>query len=124
MILILIFSAVLEEAVMATKREQHTWFDLEHKLAPEVFRAPKTCGDPNGMGAWPGVDSRIISYLEHSTLGKPWMNHLALIALVLTARRRDASTILGILSELNRRFKILFPALHLSVMVEWKPETH
>src|SRR5712692_635260 len=63
-ILILIFSAALEEAVVATKREQHTWFDLEHKLAPEVFRAPKTCGDPDGMGAWPGVDSRIISYLE------------------------------------------------------------
>lgn len=124
MILILIFSAALEEAVVATKREQHTWVDLEHKLAPEVFRAPKTCGDPNGMGAWPGVDSRIISYLEYSVFGRPWMNHLALVALVLTARRRDASTILGILSELNCRFKVLFPALHLTVMDEWKADTH
>jgi len=109
---------------VVTKSEQHTWSDLEGKIASEVFRAPKTCGDPDGKGVWPEVDKRIIFYLEHSVFGKPWTNHLALVALVLAARRRDASTILGILSELNCRFKVLFPALHLTVMDDWKADTH
>ena len=124
MILISIFSAVLEEGTVAPKRERPTWSDLEGHIAPEVLRAPKTSGDPDGKGVWPEVDGRIITYLEHSISGKPWMNHLALLAVVLAARRREVGTILNILTELHCRFKVLFPALNLTEMAQWKADTH
>ncbi len=109
---------------MVTKREGPIWSDLESQIAPSVFRAPKTSADLDGKGIWPEVDSRIITYLQHSVSGKCWMNHLALLAVVLVARRREVGTILNILTALHCRFKTVFPSLNLTEMTEWKADTH
>ena len=110
---------------MPLKRQQHTWADLEGKIALEVLQAPQTCGDPEAQeGEWPEVHSRIITYLERSIWGTPWMNHLALLAAVLTARRRDVNTVVRCLTGLHARFADLFPALHLSTMNDWDANTH
>src|SRR6266516_2881610 len=114
MTLILNFSVASEEEVVVTKREWPTWSDLEGQIAPEVFRAPKTSADPDGKGTWPEVNSRIITYLQHTVSGECWMNHLSLIAVVLAARRRELSTILNILTSLHCRFKTVFPLLKLT----------
>lgn len=124
MTLILNFSVASEEEVVVTKREWPTWSDLEGQIAPEVFRAPKTSADPDGKGTWPEVNSRIITYLQHTVSGECWMNHLSLIAVVLAARRREVSTILNILTSLHCRFKTVFPLLKLTEMAEWKADTH
>src|SRR5437899_1261484 len=105
MTLTLSFFAAWEEGVVVTKRERPTWSDLEGQIAPEVFRAPKTSADLDGKGTWTEVDSRIITYLRHTVSRTCWMDHLALIAVVLAARRREVSTILNILTSLHCRFQ-------------------
>src|SRR2546421_340004 len=124
MILILNFSAVWEEGAVVAKREWLTWSDLEGQIAPEVFRTPKTSADSDGKGTWPEVDRRIITYLQHTVSEKCWMDHLALIAVVLAARRREVSTILNILTSLHCRFKTMVPLLNFTEMAEWKADTH
>ena len=82
---------------MAWKTRQiYTWKDLEGRVAPEVFRAPRTCGDLTGE--WQEVHSRSIGYvlrnahsqMTHDPLA-PGLHHLCfrvedLAALQLAAR--------------------------------------
>jgi hypothetical protein len=64
-----------------------TWENLGEQIAPQVLHAPKTAGE------WPAVHERIVRYLASQVVGKPWANHLALIAAVLAARRQDVRTV-------------------------------
>jgi len=73
---------------------------------------------------WPEVHSRLVIYLVNNVMGKPWANHLALLAVVLVARRRDVSTVRDALVNLHVRFCELFPALHLETMQDWKADLH
>ena len=100
------------------------WQRLEGKIAAEVLHAPRTAGDPLNTGDWPDVHERIVAYLERNVVGSPWANHLALGAAVLTARRRDVSTVLNTVLALHPRFKRLFPALGLTTMADWQAERH
>lgn len=61
-----------------------TWTSLEGAIAPEIVQAPKTGGDE--QGAWVEVSERVVRYLQHSVVGSPWANHLALVAAVMSAR--------------------------------------
>jgi len=99
-----------------------SWQNLAGKITQEVFHAPKTGGDPSG--SWIQVHERVIKYLLRNVVGNPWADHLVLIAAVLTARRRDVSTVEHILRVLHPRFALLFPALKLVGMDEWKPDLH
>ena len=97
------------------------WKRLAGKIAPEVLEAPKTCGDFRNKGDWPEVEDKVVAYLENNVVGKLWADQLALAALVLTARRRQASTVLGMLWIVAPRFVDLFDALGYKSMQDWNP---
>src|SRR5260370_11359576 len=94
--------------VAGRKKEERnlnvSWSALEEKIAPEVFYAPKTGGDPHGQG--PAVHERIVAYLLRNVLGTPLANHLAFIAAGPSARRRDVQTIEGIVPTLHSRLNV------------------
>src|SRR6266446_2886006 len=112
-ILTLTFFAAWEDTLMPPKRPLRTWADLEGKIAPQVLHAPKSSGDPESSGARSAVHERVVRYLYYHVSGKPWMNHLALVAAVLTARNRDVNTIRSVLTILHARFTELFSALQM-----------
>ncbi len=110
---------------MARQRKERpniTWLDLAEHIAPAILHAPKTGGDP--AGGWPPVHGRVVAYFQNKVVGTPWANHLALVAAVLAARRRDVQTIRLTCMVLNARFASLFPVLGLTDMTEWKNEIH
>jgi hypothetical protein len=100
----------------------YTWNDLEGQVTPEVLHAPRTCGDPTG--SWPQVHSRIIRYLVRRVVGKPWADHLTLIAAVFTAQRRDVWTVEQALRVLNAGFSSLFSHFQLEHVSQWSIEQH
>ena len=104
---------------MGTSTQTATWEGLEGKIASEVLHAPRTAGDPESKGMWPSVHRRIVIYLENNVVGRPWANHLALLASVLVSRRRDVSTVKDALLNLHVRFTELFAELHVETMDEW-----
>jgi len=83
---------------------------LAGKIAPQVLQAPKTSSDPESKGAMPAGHERVVMYLYYRVPGTPWIDHQALVAAVLTARRRDVSTVRNILTILHVRFTEWFPA--------------
>ncbi len=109
---------------MPRKNPSQTWADLEEKIVPQVLHAPKTGGDPESREGRPAVHERVVMYLYYHVSGKPWMNHLALVAAVLTARQRDVNTVRCVLTILHMRFTELFSALQMETMSEWDADTH
>ncbi len=109
---------------MWTTDANASWLDLEDKVAPEVFLAPKTSARANAGQEWPPVPRRIVQYLIRNVAGSLWMNHLTLISLVLMAQRRDAATVLGIVCQLHVRFKSLFSELGLTEVAQWDPKQY
>jgi hypothetical protein len=95
------------------------WQRLAGKIAPEVLVAPKTSGDPGNRGEWPEVEESVVTYLENNVVGPPWANHLTLAALVMTARRRQANTVLTVLKYVAPRFRELFRAFGYTRMCDW-----
>lgn len=108
----------------ATALEQATisWESLKGKITPEIFQAPKTVGDL--YGSWPPVHERNIRYLLRNADGKAWMNHLSLMAAVLSARRLDVYTVELTLRMMHSRFTALLPALGLETMDGWNVDLH
>jgi hypothetical protein len=98
------------------------WSVLEGLFADEVLHAPKTHGDAGGLTHL--VHDRVVVYLQRNVVGTPWGNQLALLAAILTARRRDPATIVTTLVNLNSRFRTIFGELGLPSFTEWKPNLH
>jgi hypothetical protein len=106
-----------------TSTSRHlSWQALEGKVAPEGLSAPKTGGD--STGEWPAVHERTLQYLLNRVVGNSWADHLALIAAVLSARRRDVHTVYLRVRGLNARFSALFPSLGLKTVDEWNVDVH
>lgn len=100
------------------------WQRLAGRIAPEVLHAPQTGADPLRPGVWPDVHERLVGYLDRNCVGTPWADHLALAAAVMTARRRDPSTVRHIILVLHPGFRRLFPALGLTTMADWQADRH
>ncbi|MBI4544730.1 MAG: site-specific integrase [Gemmatimonadetes bacterium] len=98
------------------------WERLAGTIAPDVLRAPRTAGDPITPGAWPDVHERLIRYLERKVVGRPWADQLALAAAVMSARRRDATTVRRVVQVVHGGFGTLFPALGLTTMADWRAD--
>src|SRR3984893_929302 len=98
------------------------WSVLEGLFADEVVHAPKTYGDPGGIT--PPVHDRVVAYLQRNVAGAPWGDQLALLAAILTARKRDRATIVTTLVHLNSRFSTVFGELGLHSFTEWEPNAH
>ncbi len=97
---------------MVWKKDAHayTWNDLDGQVAPEILCIPRTGSDPTGT--WPKVHARVLGYVMRNVRGKPWIDHLALIAAVMTAQRRDVGTVEGTIKMLHQRFSSLLGRLH------------
>jgi hypothetical protein len=104
------------------QRLQPCWQDLEGHCAAEVLYVPKTSGDPSST--WPPVHARVIRYLIQNVVGRPWADHLILMAAVLSARRLDVASVHHTLYNIHARFSEIFPALDLANVAEWNPDTH
>src|SRR5258708_10037183 len=100
----------------------YTWNDLEAHVAPEVYCAPRTGGD--SPGEWTTVHERVIGYLVRNVVGKPWADHLTLIAAVTTAQRRDVQTVVQHMSVLHARFSVLFSFFRLDDIRHWSINRH
>jgi hypothetical protein len=96
------------------------WQRLAGKIAPEIVDAPQISG--HSVNAGTDVHERVVSYLERNVVGTPWADPLALVAVVMTARRRDVSTVRSVLQVLHPRFSLLFPALGLTTMADWRAD--
>lgn len=109
---------------MVWKKDEHqySWQDLQGTIAPAVLLAPKTGGDP--AGGWPAVHGQIVRYLLRNVAGMLWVNHLALIAAVCSARRQDVQTIRLTVMTLHARFSDIFSAMQLHTMEAWNPDQH
>src|SRR5712692_483908 len=101
---------------------EYTWQQLEGKVVPEVLFAPKTGGD--STSTWPSVHPRIVRYLLRNVAGKLWIDHLTLVAAVLTAHLRDVQTVHLTIRSLHTRFTAIFPSLGLETVDAWKPDLH
>jgi hypothetical protein len=112
----------LEEKVLMSNELIEPWSRLQGKVADCILIAPKTGGDPSGN--WLKVHNRVVTYLEKSVVGKLWLNHLALIAAIMTAQRRQVNTVSNTISVINCRFCELFPALDLLTIDDWDVEIH
>jgi hypothetical protein len=104
--------------------EGKPWQRLRGKIAPDIFAAPRTAGDPRNHGSWREVPQKVVRYLENNVLHKPWGDVLALVAAVMMAGRFQVTTVINKLSTLNTRFRVLFEALGLARMDEWDANTH
>ena len=119
------FSTVWEEnSRMVWKKDDraYTWNELAGHVAPEILCVPRTGSVPTGT--WPKVHARVLGYVMRNMRGKPWIDHLALIAAVMTAQRRDVGTVEGTLKMLHQRFSCLFPLFALDSMSQWAIEPH
>jgi hypothetical protein len=103
-------------------REEMTRACLAGKVAPEVLCAPKTGGDPRSNGKWPDMYSRSIGYLMRNVVGKPWADHLVLVAAVLSAQRYDPTSVHTCLCSVNARLIDLFQEMQLGSLDEWDAE--
>jgi hypothetical protein len=102
--------------------EEMTRACLEGKVAPEVLHAPKTGGDPRSNGQWPDIYSRSIGYIMRNVVGKPWADHLVLVAGVLSAQRYDPSTVKNCLYSVNARLTDFFQEKQVRSLDEWDAE--
>lgn len=109
---------------MAWKKDTYpyTWKDLERHVAPEVLCAPRTAGDLTNE--WPAAHARVIGYLVRNVVGKPWADHLALIAAVMSAQRRDVRTVECAMQTLHPRFVQLFSYFELDDVRHWSIDRH
>ena len=103
-------------------REEITRSCLEGKVAREVLYAPKTGGDLKNKGNFPDIYSRSIGYIVRNVVGKPWADHLVLVAAVLSAQRYDPSTVKGCLYSVNARLTGLFQEMQIETFDEWNAE--
>jgi integrase len=104
--------------------ESKPWQRLRGKIAAEVLVAPRTAADPSNQGQWPEVPHRVVFYLEHNVLDKPWRDPLALLAPVMLARRFELVSVFNKLSTLHNGFGRLFEALGLVRMEDWNATKH
>lgn len=74
---------------------------------------------------WHAVDMAVIRYLKTHVSGQPWMNHLALIVVVLASHTRvDTSTVRNRVGVFHARWRDLFSAYGLVHFTDWKPSEH
>ncbi len=93
------------------------WTQLQGLLHPDVIHAPQL--------HWNAVEPRFIRFLYNEVREKPWLNHLALLLIVLTCHTRlDQHTIEGRLYNFNARWRTLFPKYHITSFEEWEPDMH
>ncbi len=90
--------------------------DLQKVVDPAVLTAP-------GL-EWRLVAPQCLRFLITTVAGRPWINQLALAALVMTAAKLNRSTIRKGIYSLHRRWRVLFPAYNLVTFQDWEPEEH
>src|SRR5260370_16985409 len=87
--------------------------DLQKVVDPAVLTAP-------GL-EWRLVAPQCLRFLITTVAGRPWINQLALAALVMTAAKLNRSTIRKGIYSLPSPYRILFPAYNLLTFQDLQP---
>src|SRR5258708_543034 len=91
--------------------------ELQGVVHPDILAAPRL--------NWREVFPRFTARLLRTAIGEPWVNHLAFMVVVLTSYTRlDRSTIRSSMYNLHARWRVLFPAYHLTSFNDWNPVEH
>jgi hypothetical protein len=102
------------------------WQELGDLIAPLALHAPKTWGDPlrpSQMEQPQGLEA-VVRYVQNNLVECPWLNHLALLAVVFYSQNIQYKSILTYLSALNRGFRDLFSAFDLQSLDQWEVNKH
>ncbi len=90
---------------------------LEGVVHPSILAAPHL--------DWKEVLPKFTAHLLRAVAGESWMNHLAFMVVVLTAHTKlDRASIGGHMYNLHARWRVLFPAYHLTSFSDWDPVEH
>jgi len=88
--------------------------ELQGVVHPDILAAPRL--------NWREVFPKFTAHLLRTAIGEPWVNHLAFMVVVLTSYTRlDRTTIERCLYNLHARWRVLFPAYHLTSFNDWDP---
>ena len=104
-------------AVSADSAFESLLKEFQQCVHPTLLTAPRL--------DWREVDMRFIRYLIKHGTGTPWINHLALAVVVMTAHTRlDRGTVREHLYVMHARWRTIFPTYGLTTFDEWKPVEH
>ena len=111
---------------MALSYENDPWKELTGQCAAEVLSAPKTWGDPlrSPHMTMPQNLQGIVGYVRRNLIGKPWCDHLVLLAAILFSQNIQYRTIETDLCSLHSGFTDFFSGLGLQSMADWHVDTH
>lgn len=99
------------------QEERPLW---EQKLSGKVDEEILNLKNADNTNMWDSVHETTIKYIARNCIDTPWINHVALIAVVRTSYRNYQPTSVNqIVKALNARFKVLFPVLGINHMDEW-----
>jgi hypothetical protein len=93
------------------------WSQLQKQLRPDIVHAPQL--------DWSQVHPHTVIYLARSVQGKPWVNHLAFLTVILTSYTKlDPGTIRGMIYMIHKRFCEIFSRYQINSVLDWKPREH
>jgi hypothetical protein len=93
------------------------WLQLQTQLHPDIVHAPRL--------DWSQVHHRMLLYLMKEVQGKPWVDHLAFLAVILASYTKLApSTIEEKVYGLHTRFCEIFSKYQLHSLLDWDPREH
>jgi hypothetical protein len=124
------FSLAQEDTRMNSSQtfspQTDSWVQLSEHCTPSVLRAPKTWGDPfrSPQMEMPQNLQGIVSYVQNNLVGRPWCDHLVLLAAVLYSLNIQYRTIYDALSALHCGLTDLFTELTLQSMTDWEVDKH
>ena len=102
------------------------WMQLSEHCTPSVLRAPKTWGDPfrSPQMEMPRNLQGILNYVQNNLAGRPWCDHLVLLAAVQYSLNIQYRTIYDDLSVLNSGLTNFFTELTLQSMTDWEVDKY
>ena len=102
---------------MLRQEAEVAWQQLQTVLHPDILQAPHL--------DWHHIHPRFILYLSREVQGMPWLNHLALLTVILSSYTKlDKRTVERKMYGLHARFRVLFPRYQIASFMDWNPIEH
>ncbi len=102
---------------MLRQEAEVAWQQLQTVLHPDILQAPHL--------DWHHIHPRFILYLSREVQGMPWLNHLALLTVILSSYTKlDQRTVERKMYGLHARFRVLFPRYQIASFMDWNPIEH
>lgn len=102
---------------MQRQDAETAWPQLQMLLHPDIVHAPRL--------NWSQVHPRVRHHLLYEVREHPWLNQLALLAVILASHaKQDQHTVECKIYGLHARFREIFPRYQMSSVVDWNPSVH